>query len=65
MQYNIIFTYIVDNEDTKVSRSTHPNASTSQGRFGLIFDQLVLLTSMLFKNDKSKQIIIKDLKNRK
>jgi len=33
--------------DTKKSRRTHPPASTSHGKFGLIFAQSKLITSIL------------------
>lgn len=42
-------------KDTKVSRTTHPPASTNHGRFGLIFDQSKLLTSMLQKKTLRKE----------
>lgn len=39
-------------KDTKVSSNTHPPASTSHGKLGLIFDQFKLFTSMLQKTRK-------------
>lgn len=41
-------------EDTKVSKSTHPPASTNHGRFGLNFDQAVLLISILQMQNHEK-----------
>lgn len=41
-------------QDTNVSRSTHPPASTNHGRFGLNFDQAMLLISILQMQNHEK-----------